>query len=118
MGNAAVNATDRQAFFDQMRQIDQRIDELRGCMMRMHGERKLTAMERRYVLGKGRNPFILNISVHRENDETPVDPVTVEVLAGLVEAVTVEVNEKGGGGYLLARLSDARDCLKQRMRRK
>lgn len=36
-----------------------------------------------------------------------------EALSGLVEAVTAEVNEKGGGGYLLARLSDARDALKR-----
>jgi len=33
-------------------------------------------------------------------------------LQGLVEAVVTEVNEKGGGGYILARLSDARDALK------
>ncbi len=36
-----------------------------------------------------------------------------EALAGLVEAVTVEVNEKGGGGYILARLSDAREALRR-----
>lgn len=35
----------------------------------------------------------------------------VEALKGLVEAVTAEVNEKGGGGYVLARLSDARAAL-------
>ena len=34
-----------------------------------------------------------------------------EALAELVEAVTVEVNEKGAGGYLLARLTDARAAL-------
>lgn len=34
-----------------------------------------------------------------------------EALRGLVEAVTAEVNEKGAGGYLLARLSDARAAL-------
>jgi hypothetical protein len=32
-------------------------------------------------------------------------------LTGLVEAVIVEVNEKGGDGYILARLSDARAAL-------
>lgn len=35
----------------------------------------------------------------------------VEALTGLVEAVTAEVSEKGGGGYILARLSDARAAL-------
>jgi hypothetical protein len=34
-----------------------------------------------------------------------------EALTGLVEAVIAEVNEKGGGGYILARLSDARSAL-------
>jgi hypothetical protein len=34
-----------------------------------------------------------------------------EILSDLVKAVTVEVNEKGAGGYLLARLSDARKAL-------
>lgn len=34
-----------------------------------------------------------------------------EVLQGLVDAVTAEVNEKGGGGFILARLSDARALL-------
>jgi len=32
-------------------------------------------------------------------------------LEGLVAAVTQEVNEKGGGGFILARLSDARAAL-------
>lgn len=34
-----------------------------------------------------------------------------DALADLIEAVTAEVNEKGGGGYILARLSDARAAL-------
>ena len=34
-----------------------------------------------------------------------------EALTELVEAVTTEVNEKGAGGYMLARLSDARFAL-------
>ena len=36
---------------------------------------------------------------------------TVEALETLVAAVTTEVNEKGAGGYLLARLSEARKML-------
>ncbi len=35
----------------------------------------------------------------------------VEVLSLLADAVTAEVNEKGAGGYLLARLSDAKTIL-------
>lgn len=35
----------------------------------------------------------------------------VEVLDGLIGAVEAEVNEKGGGGFILARLSDARAAL-------
>jgi hypothetical protein len=42
--------------------------------------------------------------------QLPVGDV-VEALDLLVKAVTVEVNEKGAGGYLLARLSDARNTL-------
>lgn len=34
-----------------------------------------------------------------------------EALSGLVEAATVEVNEKGAGGFMLARLSDAQTAL-------
>jgi hypothetical protein len=34
-----------------------------------------------------------------------------EALRSLVEAVEIEVNEKGAGGFLLARLSDARKVL-------
>jgi hypothetical protein len=34
-----------------------------------------------------------------------------EALAGLVESATAEANEKGAGGFHLARLSDARDAL-------
>ena len=36
---------------------------------------------------------------------------TREGLRSLVEAVEIEVNEKGAGGFLLARLSDARKAL-------
>lgn len=35
-----------------------------------------------------------------------------EALQGLVDGVTPEVNEKGAGGFLLARLSDAKAALK------
>jgi len=35
----------------------------------------------------------------------------VEALEGLIAGVTAEVNEKGGGGYILARLTDARSAL-------
>ena len=35
----------------------------------------------------------------------------VEALRGLIEACTAEFNEKGAGGYALARLSDARTAL-------
>ena len=34
-----------------------------------------------------------------------------EALRGLIEACTAEFNEKGAGGYALARLSDARTAL-------
>lgn len=34
-----------------------------------------------------------------------------DACAELVIAVTAEVNEKGGGGFVLARLSDAKDVL-------
>lgn len=34
-----------------------------------------------------------------------------EALSALADAVVNEVNEKGGGGYTLARLSDARAAL-------
>lgn len=33
-------------------------------------------------------------------------------LSELVGAISIEVNEKGGGGYLLARLTDAKGVLK------
>ena len=36
-----------------------------------------------------------------------------KVLGEMTEAVTQEVNEKGGGGFVLARLSDARAALKE-----
>lgn len=36
---------------------------------------------------------------------------TREALAGLIEAATAEFNEKGAGGFALARLSDARKAL-------
>lgn len=35
----------------------------------------------------------------------------VDTLADLIEASTAEVNEKGAGGFLLARLTDARTAL-------
>ena len=35
----------------------------------------------------------------------------IEALKDLVFAVEAEVNEKGGGGFILARLSDARNVL-------
>lgn len=35
----------------------------------------------------------------------------LDALKGLVAAITTEVNEKGAGGFLLARLSDARDAI-------
>lgn len=40
-------------------------------------------------------------------------PELYEALKGLVEGVTQEVNEKGGGGFVLARLSDARAALRK-----
>ena len=36
-------------------------------------------------------------------------------LSELADAVTTEVNEKGGGGYILARLSDARRALERKL---
>jgi len=64
----------------------------------------------------------------RDFDRTPsvVDreaadnlPTTTETeLRDLVEAVTKEVNEKGGSGFLLARLSNARDELKKLQERR
>lgn len=42
-------------------------------------------------------------------DEVVIVPKDVYV--DLLEAVTTEVNEKGAGGYLLARLSDAKKYL-------
>ncbi len=44
----------------------------------------------------------------------PVTEGVWEALQGLVDAVIPEVNEKGAGGYLLARLSDARAALATR----
>lgn len=38
-------------------------------------------------------------------------PETLEALERLIGAVVTEVNEKGGGGYILARLADARDAV-------
>lgn len=35
----------------------------------------------------------------------------LEAFCGLIDAVVDEVNEKGAGGYLLARLSDARTAV-------
>ena len=42
---------------------------------------------------------------------SPADAQLLEALQGLVAAVIPEVNEKGAGGYLLARLADARAAL-------
>ena len=38
-------------------------------------------------------------------------PALLQVLSDLVEASAAEANEKGAGGYLLARLSDARTAI-------
>lgn len=37
-----------------------------------------------------------------------------EALDGLIDGVTSEVNEKGGGGYVLARLTDAKNIRARR----
>lgn len=52
-------------------------------------------------------------SLNDQLDEKDViiDDLT-NALDALVEAATAEVNEKGGGGNILARLSDARNVLK------
>lgn len=110
---------DSQAFFDQLREMDRHVDELRACMTRADANGTLTAMYRRYVIGDAdaADPFVVEISVsHRDTPEDKPSGMR-QALAGLVEAVTAEVNEKGGGGYLLARLSDARDMLKSRQRK-
>ena len=48
-------------------------------------------------------------------DELAAKDAEIELLLAalseLADAVTTEVNEKGGGGYILARLSDARRAL-------
>jgi hypothetical protein len=50
--------------------------------------------------------------IARENETLRAEVERLRAaLSGLVEAVTAEVNEKGGGGYILARLSDARAAL-------
>lgn len=40
-------------------------------------------------------------------------PDLLAALRGLVEGVTAEVNEKGGGGFVLARLADARAAIQK-----
>lgn len=117
-----MTATDSQAFFDALRQIDQRVDELRRCMGRALIEGNLPVMDRRYIIGEHDKTMVFKLSVEPVVPTGPVlnvdglrlpkDEVT-EALADLVSAVTIEVNEKGAGGYLLARLSDARDALKR-----
>jgi hypothetical protein len=55
------------------------------------------------------------------NAEVPVRDEITELrmtLGNLAEAVAAEVNEKGGSGYLLARLTDARNALKPRALRR
>lgn len=118
-----MTATDTQAFFDALRQIDQRVDELRRYMGRALIEGNLTVMDRRYIIGEHDKAMVLKISVEAIEPTVPTHVATgkmkspmnevADALEGLVEAVTNEVNEKGGGGYLLARLSDARDALRR-----
>lgn len=125
-----MTATERQAFFDTLRRIDRRVDELRDCLKGALAAGNLGAMDRRYIIGKGENAMVLKISVEPvvATGPTLADPDTgkgkskkamspmndvADALEGLVQAVTTEVNEKGGGGYLLARLSDARDALRR-----
>lgn len=40
-------------------------------------------------------------------------PDMLEALRDLITAVEAEVNEKGGGGFILARLTDARDAVRK-----
>lgn len=40
-------------------------------------------------------------------------PKLLKALKELVTAVAIEVNEKGGGGFILARLSDAESAIKE-----
>lgn len=50
-------------------------------------------------------------AMHDAAPAVPVDEEAVRLLRELVDAITPEVNEKGAGGYLLARMSDAREFL-------
>lgn len=56
------------------------------------------------------NKIIAGLIAERDKLVERVSVLT-EALQGLVDGVVPEVNEKGAGGYLLARLADAKDAL-------
>lgn len=87
------------AFFDQLRETDRYVHELRACVERAETNGTLTAMYRRYVIGEAADPYILTIGVSREIAE-PADIPLEKITPPWTQDQVDMLNAAQKSGYL------------------